>query len=40
MAIRPAQRKLLVGHLIKQYRVSVQRACGVCQKARLTWYHT
>ena len=38
-ALRPAQRKLLVGRLIKQYRVSVRLACGVRQQARSTWYH-
>ncbi len=37
-ALRPAQRKQLVGHLIDRYRVSVNRACQVCQQSRAGWY--
>ena len=36
--MRPAQRKQLVGHLIDRYRVSVNRACQVCQQSRAGWY--
>ncbi|MGA0129564.1 MAG: IS3 family transposase [Burkholderiales bacterium] len=37
-ALRPAQRKELVGHLIDRYRVSIQRACKVCLQSRAGWY--
>jgi putative transposase len=36
--VRPAQRKRLVGHLISSYRISVKRACCVCQQSRAGWY--
>ncbi|MHA6844034.1 IS3 family transposase, partial [Ralstonia pseudosolanacearum] len=37
-ALRPAQRKALVGHLIERYRVSIKRACQVCRQSRAGWY--
>ncbi|WP_442952013.1 IS3 family transposase [Orrella sp. JC864] len=37
-ALRPAQRKQLVGHLIDRYRISVNRACQICQQSRAGWY--
>lgn len=37
-ALRPAQRKALIGYLMSQYGVSVKRACHVCMQSRSTWY--
>ncbi len=37
-ALRPAQRKQLVGHLLERYRVSVNRSCQVCPQSRTGWY--
>ena len=36
-ALRPTQRKELVGHLIERYRISIKRACLVCQQSRAGW---
>ncbi|TWT17273.1 IS3 family transposase [Luteimonas marina] len=38
-ALRPAQRKALVGHLIDRYRVGVRRACHVVKQSRAAWYY-
>lgn len=37
-ALRPTQRKELVGHLMSQYGVSVSRACSVCNLHRSGLY--
>jgi len=37
-ALRPAQRKTLVGHLIDRYRIGVRRACEVVRQSRSAWY--
>lgn len=38
-ALRPTQRKTLVGHLIDRYRVGVRRACGLLKQSRSGWYY-
>ena len=37
-ALRPTQRKVIVGHLMSQYRVSISRAFSVCNQSRSGWY--
>ena len=36
-ALRPTQRKELVGHLIERYRLSIKSDCLVCQQSRAGW---
>lgn len=38
-ALKPTQRKTLVGHLVDRYRVGVRRACEVVKESRSAWYY-
>lgn len=38
-ALRPAQRRAIVGLLMDRYRVGVRRACSVVKQSRSAWHY-